>query len=1308
MNDISDATLDRKSRAIAHYVGWKAAASLLDDPQCADWRNWFLSGGPAEEAPGVLRIDVKDFNFDEGTDQSSRQTVAAARRMARAFVDVCGHETRGKSIAPEAYAERLAAACADTYLMWNGESMEQRDQLNAREDGNIVFAVGNIAEGTLNAVRKSLPFAWPEQPEALFLDWFQKWSDEEDVQTASNRLGYLAEQLEISSRTKKKVARALATSPQSEWLLKSAESAWLEDFMPLYEQAGLSSSQVDQFEDWIPTKKKIRTVVEGDTDESSSSFTTSSSGKRLDDWLTERLNAAPGWDDDSIPAADDLDSGLKEIFEDWSDRPWKMGSPRRFAEERLAACLEHLDARDDRDFANLAPVPELGVKRDTHDAPVPPILDAVWATRRVRGCFPGRLGTDEQAPLQLSDVGFTLYRQAEGEDQPRRPDWDERYHLYSDGHTPLRLREFGLELLDQLEDERRETQSAQFFLCFEFEGDAQPRLPVAFPWRLGDVGWNEKSPVAQAIGEPQDGDKQADAQRFRRVREKLRRIVDTGGPKDGWQLQTEALQGGFGKCFQELQTALDALQSSWETYQEHKRTGFAERAGLHEKLGPGDSYELWPVAKEFIDGYRNAVEKFSRLFGVAGDRAPRLAAGPLDEFMDFGLVSYETEDGDNRVRLLGYHPLRLALFAEMEREAHRELREMLDERSPLREIPVSVIPPTDQTPAVVWPPAGSDDQKYDRAHVAGEGKQFLVPRETEGAGFFSQDFSGYRDTSSREPDLIEPLRPLFRAMAESVFPGMKRRMALELHAQSDTDHGLQPLRLCADLVGRTGRDGVVRGIDLQVSEELDVPATVPGLSEASREGDELDAVARAFTEQRSNDPKFPLEVFSRKSDSEAGGLESHVTMLVRPWQREAEWVVRDGEAGTKTPRSMVWDEAAQSWDAREAPSPDANADGDHDVSELVDFIEQRYQELLIRQWRGEADGLRRILGRSLEASPVRPQGFEMKQAYEQAAEESLRVVVADAIFGAEAVDDIDYDATPLSDDSDDEHSEELRVTYADYHRNEDGPDWRITVLGSRVPDAEKQATEAGLHALYDVDDDRDIETIADQVYEATHRALPAVLREIWTADVGTEMRGELIGHLGVGLFASSHRGTASFDDLPPEWQWLEEGFSPETILLSMDSLQNWTWTRRGGTRGDFLAVTPLGADRVRLVAIESKGSRGTSCYEGVSQARATARKLEERFGSDKNETNREEERRELLRVLAREAFRARRNHREVFNRIAAGGADILEYNAVCVSTARQCDKDQTDLQLDIDQQAEREAAWLRVRGLDGLESLAEK
>ncbi|MFP4598934.1 MAG: hypothetical protein ACLFVJ_11825, partial [Persicimonas sp.] len=784
----------------------------------------------------------------------------------------------------------------------------------------------------------------------------------------------------------------------------------------------------------------------------------------------------------------------------------------------------------------------------------------------------------------------------------------------------------------------------------------------------------------------------------------LRTAVRGGSRLDG-ALDEAGLSEEFIAHFRALRITLERLQARWEVYQHAKREGFAEEAGLHTRLGPADSYEMWSVAEEFIDGYREATKHFSRLFGVAGDRAPRLAAGPLGEFMDFGLYPHQTESGERRVRMFGYHPLRLALFAEIEREAHRELRKMLDTRSSLREIPVSVIPPTHRAPAVVWPPTGARERKSDTSHIAGERRQFFVPSESDRTDFWSQDFAQYRDASTREPDLIEPLRPLFRAWAEAVFPGMKRRAAFALHSMSDTDHGIQSLRLCADLVGQTGRSAVIHGIDLRTAAKLRVPASVRALSEVSRDGDELEAVARAFSEERADDPKFPLEVFSGEAEAADGPLDAHVTLLVRPWQRRAEWVVRDGATGTKTPQSMVWDKAAQSWDTREAPSQGYEGQTPATSSQVADFIEQRFQELLIRRWRGEADQLRRVLGRSLEASPVQLLGDRMKRVHTQAATQSLRVVVVDSVFGAEAVDDGLYAA------SDDETSlevrpEGLRVTYADYHRNENAPDWRITVIGTHGRDAERRATESGLRALYELEENRDLETLGNQVYEATHRATPRVLREVWTAGVGAQMRGELIGHMGVSVLTSCSREPAAFEDVPEHWSWLAQGFPPETILLSMDSLQSWMWTRRGGTRGDFLAVVPFDDDKVRLVAIESKGSRGTHCYRGASQARTTARKLEERFGGASIEGSRDEERRELLRVLGREAFRARANHREVYDRIASGGADALKYEAVCISTARESSEGRSSLELEFDHEGDREVAWVKVRGAMGLQALA--
>jgi len=184
---------------------------------------------------------------------------------------------------------------------------------------------------------------------------------------------------------------------------------------------------------------------------------------------------------------------------------------------------------------------------------------------------------------------------------------------------------------------------------------------------------------------------------------------------------------------------------------------------------------------------------------------------------------------------------------------------------------------------------------------------------------------------------------------------------------------------------------------------------------------------------------------------------------------------------------------------------------------------------------------------------------------------------------------------------------------------------------------------------------------------------------------------ELLGHLGVALYAHPERsGLPCIEGVESR---LLEPFPAETLLLSMDRLQRWTWTRRGGTRGDFLALFPdPDGDATWIVAIESKGSAGDGFVDGTGQARAAERKLRERFGGP----SRAPERRELLRCIAEESFRTATGvANEIMRRTAHGK---LRFGAVCVSTARHGVADPLC-------KTSGGTLWIRLGGAGGFERL---
>ena len=341
--------------------------------------------------------------------------------------------------------------------------------------------------------------------------------------------------------------------------------------------------------------------------------------------------------------------------------------------------------------------------------------------------------------------------------------------------------------------------------------------------------------------------------------------------------------------------------------------------------------------------------------------------------------------------------------------------------------------------------------------------------------------------------------------------------------------------------------------------------------------------------------------------------------------------------------------------------------------------------------------MRRCLGLSLEAGLHHPNGRNMASTHQEAAERALRVLVIDHVFGAEAIDDLNAE----------QNERRLRVTLADYDRT---TGWRHTLLcldtEGGFPDRELEATWRGLRALWNGADS----SIAESVYQATHRAIPEVTRYLWRhAAREITPDAELIGHMGVAVFASSMRTACILTDgasWPEGYARWKIGLPAGTILLSMDSLQRWTWTRRSGTRGDFIAVTPDRTDKnlVWILAIESKGSAGDGLYNGCRQAAVAAEKLETRFAGE----HRWQERQELMNCLAQEGFRATGLHREAHDRIgraySPGTGVRIGFQAVCVSTCRES----AGFRVSVESVPghERKVLWFHVGGLEGLRALA--
>lgn len=635
---------------------------------------------------------------------------------------------------------------------------------------------------------------------------------------------------------------------------------------------------------------------------------------------------------------------------------------------------------------------------------------------------------------------------------------------------------------------------------------------------------------------------------------------------------------------------------------------------------------------EWLDAWEASVRGFDDLFRRIGNLAGRVSAGPLATFLDIGTAppAASFRFGADALIVHAHHPLRIRAQLDSERRAMVDLADTLQELSSLREVPLQTDMDPGDVPAALW----RTDQAWVR--VASEGP-------------FRAVFLPLRHPAAREPDLVEPLRGVLGGLAQAAFPGFSRRATVRLHASSDTD-GMRPL-LLGSALSRLNPP-VARGVDLLVDTELGhIPVDVDSLDAASDvdvDEDRLAQVRQTMTQRPRDDLAFPLEV--RVRHDTLAVPDAHVALCLRPCARRGSWVVRVRQPEDWRAGLPLWDADARAWD--------------HLRCSGTDVLSQLFDALVVRRMRGEEDATLRVLGLSLETEPSR--GATFGATVERAAAEAVRVVVVDGIWGAEP---LVFGPAPSP----------VRVTFADFDRK---TGWRTTVIAhdAHSPEREAEAARRGMESLFPGVP----EPVSALAFPATHRAVPSALLHLWSVAQGGEPDAEVIGHLGVALFAHPGRGRLSALDGPHAW--LADPFPPGALLLSMDSLQRWTWTRSGGTRGDFLALVPRG-DRVVLLAIESKGSGGEEAAHGVHQALTARDKLRSRFAGP----DRARERRELLRCVGEESFRADAPPDDVAERLAKGRVD---FGAVCVSTARQGARWSV--------QDDRGCLWVRASGGVGL------
>jgi len=631
--------------------------------------------------------------------------------------------------------------------------------------------------------------------------------------------------------------------------------------------------------------------------------------------------------------------------------------------------------------------------------------------------------------------------------------------------------------------------------------------------------------------------------------------------------------------------------------------GLDERHGV--LSGGGQPKEV----RDFLEAYKHAAGAMAELFGRVGPLAARVADGPLEEFLGFG-----TGAKDGALLVFGYHPVRLERQCEQEAWALAEIERELGEDASIQDIPVVSTPEVDGAPSVLWS-NGSSSQFASSLLVAAR----------DGGDPWCERFRHQVDPTDGPADLIEPLQPVL-SMLVHLWPGMARRLDLALDSTSSVGDGFRLLALCADLAPGSKR-ALTGGVDLHA--DLDLPYDIVD----ERDEEQLAAVRSAMRSVRPDDPRRAL-VAHRLEAATSGETQHHVVLLVRPSHGRIEWTTRSNDDLQESERAMAWDHDARAWSRPMVASGDSAA------------LERTFQQLVVLRRRRDEDQLPRCFVQTLSAGVL---GDTVNACARRAA----RAIVVDRVYGAE-----DLDARVM---------EGLQVTYADFDRK---TGWRITVVGAHSLDAETAAVKRGLTARFPGGTDDQMTRLAERVTAATRRAAPAVLRALVRAgsDPPVELEGELIGHVGVALLMSASRDAVTLSGTtawPPHWNHRVEPAPDGTLLLSMDSLQRWTRTRRSAIRGDFLALTPSKGDGVCITAIESKGSERTDgARDGAPQACVAREKLRQRF----EPTDRTRERAELLRCIAEEAFRTERSPRLIYDRVADSNCRF-DFEAMTVETS---------------------------------------
>ena len=1155
-----------------------------------------------------------------------------------------------------------------------------------RSEGALIVVLGGHAGQTLDAVGEVLQAALPRSIEEIFrrsiIDDHSSVSDQE-VRDAEGWLRWAWQTLDGQVEW----LLELVVDPNPQWWHCHPHTAWWLMVETMWQLRGLQGG---------PTKppRPSRASITAALSASSPLPAAAPRGPRQDvaSWLQQNAK----------PTLDELgDSGLETIFKD-VDHWAKDAATRNALLEARIASVEQERSRSNAqerktDFGRLAPLPRLGPDRDAANiSPGVPILDALWIVRHLLGAFPGQIvGEGHSSGSEYLVVTRVALRMkgaspdAESTDCVLFPSSDPKYGA---------LRKFGFDLAHHVNTVKPTRRAGVYEVAVQCRlGRLMPGcntidVVAEFPWRWGG---------APSFIEARDKFVARDLDCFLEARNALE------GIKRKVRHPLDNIDG--------VLADLDRLDGSWkELHRQWQSTETTESTGVHEGMGT-----LWPPVDQFVKDYATAAGTLAVLFGSAGNVASRIADGPLQRFLSFAVRQEEKTQQD--ARLYGYHPVRLARAIRVEREALREIGELLAKVSTLRDIPLLAFPQMEGAPAVLWDATSA--WSLDRPIP------FLIPMSSKGvenADPWSERFVGYSDVADTERDLIEPLRPVLTMLA-SLFPGMSRRLSVYLDEESRTDQGIRPLLLLADAVkeGDASRPAIAWGAEIHASDGV-ITMHLDDDSSKAVSADAFAAVAEARGEVRPDDMRFPLEVFVAQGGGRvlaAGSATSgphddaprhHVALLVRPSLGRTTWAAKALPEAAAEAEAMAWEPESGSWTQVKVPGcrTDSLASESGSLPD-ADAIERVFQRLLVLRWRREADNSPRCLGHSLEASPDHACGSVLHAAIERCAELATRVIVVDPIYGAEAIDAGDTTDSNLS------------VSYADFHRD---TGWRITVLArrDRRDGREIDAVSRGLARWYG-DSPGELRPLADVVFRATHRAMPAVFRALCRAsDVASErIDAELVGHLGVALLLYPKRGSAVLSNettWPAHWvNWMLP--PPEgSLLLSMDGLQRWTWTRRSGTRGDFIALIPdkpaaqatteaspsrsfmeqrgVGAaGRILIAAIESKGSESVEAADGSYQAAVAATKLRERFGA----RQRWQERRELLRCIAEEAFRTPTRQRDVYDAIAdSESLDDSIFKAICVSTALGGN----GLALGTAVIGQEEVLRVNVCGLEGLKRLA--